>query len=138
MVTRSHFCIVYFTVILKHTHHPNMEQHVYHFSDQLQGSTMDLFIFSCDVSGSSLYTIGHTFCHFPCLPLKSKDEITSKHRHSPMIFTSGTQLNSLNVDITTVLSVVFDSDFCSTHSCKHGAACPSVLQWFSEVNYALF
>ena len=78
------------------------------------------------------------FLSFPCLPLTSKDEITSIHRHSPMIFRSGTQLNSLNVDITTVLSVVCDSDFCSTHSCKHGAACPSVLQWFSEVLYALF
>ena len=67
MVTRSHFCIVYFTVILKHTHHPNMEQHVYHFSDQLQGSTMDLFIFSVLCLGRlctqlvTLSVISHVF-----------------------------------------------------------------------------
>ena len=126
MVTRSHFCIVYFTVILKHTHHPNMEQHVYHFSDQLQGSTMDLFIFSCDVSGSSLYTIGHTFCHFPCIPLKSKDEITSNHRHSPMIFRSGNQEKSLDGDNVTLLHCAIYSHFEAHTPPKHGAACLSL------------
>ena len=41
-------CVIY-SLFEAHTHHPNMEQHVYHFSDQLQGSTMDLFTFSVDV-----------------------------------------------------------------------------------------
>merc|ERR1712079_291581 len=55
--------------------------------------------------------IGHTFCHFPCLPLKPKDEITSIHRHSPMIFRSGNQEKSLDGDKVTLLHWVIYSHF---------------------------
>ena len=61
------------------------------------------------------------FCHFTCLTTNHTDEITSNHRHSPMIFNSGTHQENMIGDIDTVLSWVICSDF-AAHTCKHGSS----------------
>ena len=96
------------------------------------------FYFFCFVSGSCVYTIVHTFCHFPCLPLTSKDEITSNHRHSPMIFRSGNQEKSLDGDNVTLLHLVIYSHFEAHTPPKHGAACLSFLWPIAGVHYGSF
>ena len=82
MVTMSHFCIGQFTDILKHTHHPNMEQHVCHFYDHLQGSTMDLFIFSVLCLGrvcTQLVTLSAIFHVFHSHPKMKSHQIIGNH-----------------------------------------------------------
>jgi len=55
------------------------------------------------------------FLSFPCLPLTSKDEITSIHRHSHMIFRSGILEKSLDGDNATLWHCVIYSHF-ETHT----------------------
>ena len=58
---------------------------------------------------------GPSFWHFQCLPTTSTDEITSHHRHSPMIFRSENQEKSMDGANVTLFALCNLQSFCSTH-----------------------
>ena len=109
-----------------HTH-ANMGHHVCHVEMCFAWVIHAIFTFFVDV----LIKISRTWCkkyhlwtlfwHFPCLTTKHTYGITSNHRHSPMIFNSGTHQENMIGDIDTVLSWVICSDF-AAHTCKHGSS----------------
>ena len=110
-----------------HTH-ANMDHHVYHFYSVLQGWAMPFFTFLFDV----LIKISRTWCkkfhlwtllwHFPCLHTNHTDAITSNHRHSPMIFNSGTHQKKSEWWHWHCFVLGDLQWLCSPHTCKHGSS----------------